>query len=72
VSNSAEAPSPGGSNRYGDKLRRLADRGRLPLSSATLDLVSALIRGHLKKIGSRRRKLPPGSDRLDRPGGSAP
>ncbi|WP_246144226.1 transposase family protein [Actinacidiphila oryziradicis] len=33
---------------------------RLPLSSATLDLVSDLIRGHLKKIGSRWRKLPPG------------
>jgi len=33
---------------------------RLPLSSATLDLVSGLIRGHLKKIGSRWRKLPPG------------
>ncbi|MFC4500630.1 MULTISPECIES: transposase family protein [Streptomyces] len=33
---------------------------RLPLSSATLDLVSGLVRGHLKKIGSRWRKLPPG------------
>nr|WP_051433567.1 transposase family protein [Streptomyces niveus] len=32
----------------------------MPLSSATLDLVSGLIRGHLKKIGSRWRKLPPG------------
>ncbi|MFI6449771.1 hypothetical protein [Kitasatospora sp. NPDC050543] len=33
---------------------------RLELSSATLDLVSGLIRGHLKKISSRWRKLPPG------------
>ncbi|MEU1598539.1 hypothetical protein ABZ468_38465 [Streptomyces sp. NPDC005708] len=33
---------------------------RLPLSSATLDLVSGLVRGHLKKIRSRWRKLPPG------------
>ncbi|MFF0163984.1 transposase family protein [Streptomyces sp. NPDC005263] len=31
---------------------------RLPLSSATLDLVAGLVRGHLKKI--RWRKLPPG------------
>ncbi|MFB7330004.1 IS5/IS1182 family transposase, partial [Streptomyces sp. NPDC056190] len=33
---------------------------RLPLSSATLGLVSGLIRAHLKKIRSRWRKLPPG------------
>jgi hypothetical protein len=33
---------------------------RLALSSTTLDLVSGLIRGHLKKIRSRWRKLPPG------------
>ncbi|MFI0730353.1 transposase family protein [Streptomyces sp. NPDC021225] len=33
---------------------------RRPLSSATLDLVSGLVRGHLKKIRSRWRKLPPG------------
>ncbi|WP_406357028.1 transposase [Streptomyces sp. NBC_01635] len=33
---------------------------RLPLSSATLDLVSGLVRAHLKKIRSRWRKLPPG------------
>ena len=33
---------------------------RLELSTATLDLVSGLIRGHLRKIGSRWRKLPPG------------
>ncbi|UXY30819.1 transposase family protein [Streptomyces sp. HUAS TT20] len=33
---------------------------RLPLSSATLDLVSGLVRGHLKKIRSRWRKLPSG------------
>lgn len=33
---------------------------RLPLSSATLDLVAGLVRGHLKKIRSRWRKLPPG------------
>ncbi|MEU5719125.1 hypothetical protein AB0G71_25825 [Streptomyces sp. NPDC020403] len=31
-----------------------------PLSSATLDLVAGLVRGHLKKIRSRWRKLPPG------------
>ncbi|MFF4315790.1 transposase family protein [Streptomyces sp. NPDC001507] len=35
-------------------------RCRLPLSSAALDLVSGLVRGHLKKIHSRWRKLPPG------------
>ncbi|MFB7457034.1 hypothetical protein [Streptomyces sp. NPDC056188] len=33
---------------------------RLPLSGATLDMVAGLIRGHLKKIRSRWRKLPPG------------
>ncbi|MGW5126967.1 transposase family protein [Streptomyces sp. NPDC004069] len=33
---------------------------RLPLSSATLDMVAGLIRSHLKKIRSRWRKLPPG------------
>ncbi|MGW4518738.1 transposase family protein [Streptomyces sp. NPDC004393] len=33
---------------------------RLPLSSATLDMVADLVRGHLKKIRSRWRKLPPG------------
>jgi hypothetical protein len=33
---------------------------RLELSTATLDLVCGLIRGRLKKIGSRWRKLPPG------------
>ncbi|MFF3518667.1 transposase family protein [Streptomyces sp. NPDC002573] len=33
---------------------------RLPLSSATLDLVAGLVRGHLKKIRSRWRKLSPG------------
>lgn len=33
---------------------------RLPLSSTTLDLVSGLVRKHLKKIGSRWRKLEPG------------
>ncbi|MCX5317702.1 hypothetical protein [Streptomyces sp. NBC_00154] len=32
----------------------------VPLSIATLELVSGLVRGHLKKIGSRWRKLPPG------------
>jgi hypothetical protein len=32
---------------------------RLPLSSATLDLVAGLVRVHLKKIRSRWRKLPP-------------
>ncbi|WP_245766981.1 hypothetical protein [Streptomyces colonosanans] len=38
----------------------LVHQCRLPLSSATLDLVSGLVRGHLKKIRSRWRKLPPG------------
>ena len=33
---------------------------RLPLSSATLNYLADLIRGHLKKIGSRWRALPPG------------
>lgn len=33
---------------------------RLPLSSATLNYLAALIRGHLKKIGSRWRALTPG------------
>jgi hypothetical protein len=33
---------------------------RLPLSSATLNWLAALIRGHLKKIGSRWRALPAG------------
>jgi hypothetical protein len=32
----------------------------LPLSSATLNYLAGLIRGHLKKIGSRWRALPPG------------
>jgi hypothetical protein len=38
----------------------LVHQCRLPLSSATLDLVAGLVRGHLKKIRSRWRKLPPG------------
>ncbi|MER5918562.1 transposase family protein [Streptomyces sp. NPDC001982] len=33
---------------------------RLSLSTATLNFVAGLLRGHLKKIGSRWRKLPPG------------
>lgn len=33
---------------------------RLPLSTKTITLVAGLIRGHLKAIGSRWRKLPPG------------
>jgi hypothetical protein len=33
---------------------------RLPLSSATLNYLAGLIRGHLKKIGSRWRALPAG------------
>ncbi|MFI7708468.1 transposase family protein [Nonomuraea sp. NPDC049480] len=33
---------------------------RLPLSTKTLTLVAGLLRGHLKAIGSRWRKLPPG------------
>jgi hypothetical protein len=32
----------------------------LPLSSTTIGFVADLLRGHLKKIGSRWRKLPPG------------
>lgn len=41
-------------------LEELVYQCRLPLSSATLDLVAGLVRGHLKKIHSRWRKLPPG------------
>ncbi len=33
----------------------------LPLSRQTLTFVADLLRGHLKKIGSRWRKLPPGT-----------
>jgi hypothetical protein len=33
---------------------------RLPLSSTTIGFVAGLLRGHLRKIGSRWRKLPPG------------
>jgi hypothetical protein len=33
---------------------------RLPLSSTTITFVADLLRGHLRKIGSRWRKLPPG------------
>jgi hypothetical protein len=33
---------------------------RLPLSSATLNWLADLVRGHLKKIGSRWRALPAG------------
>jgi hypothetical protein len=33
---------------------------RLPLSSTTITMVAELLRGHLKTIGSRWRKLPPG------------
>ncbi|WSU55648.1 hypothetical protein OG254_48570 [Streptomyces sp. NBC_01092] len=33
---------------------------RLPLSSATLNYLADLMRGHLKKIGSRWRALPAG------------
>jgi hypothetical protein len=33
---------------------------RLPLSSTTVNFVADLLRGHLKRIGSRWRKLPPG------------
>jgi DDE superfamily endonuclease len=32
----------------------------LPLSRQTLTFIADLLRGHLKKIGSRWRKLPPG------------
>jgi hypothetical protein len=38
----------------------LVDTARLPLSSATLNYLAGLIRGHLKKIGSRWRALPAG------------
>ncbi|MEE1799677.1 hypothetical protein PUR57_13515 [Streptomyces sp. JV176] len=38
----------------------LVHTARLPLSSATLDWLADLIRGHLKKIGSRWRALPAG------------
>ncbi|WTN27735.1 hypothetical protein OHQ89_01990 [Streptomyces canus] len=43
---------------------------RLPLSSATLNWLADLIRGPLKKIGSRWRALP-GEDRGHRAGGTA-
>lgn len=38
----------------------LAYTARLPLSSATLNHLADLIRGHCKKIGSRRQALPAG------------
>ncbi len=38
----------------------LVHTARLPLSSATLNYLADLIRGHLKKIGSRWRVLPTG------------
>ncbi|MGW3942559.1 transposase family protein [Streptomyces phaeochromogenes] len=38
----------------------LAYTARLPLSSATLNWLASLVRGHLKKIGSRWRALPAG------------
>ena len=38
----------------------LACQCALPLSRQTLTFVADLLRGHLKKIGSRWRKLPPG------------
>jgi len=38
----------------------LACQCALPLSRQTLTFVAGLLRGHLKKIGSRWRKLPPG------------
>jgi len=38
----------------------LVHTARLPLSSATLNWLAGLIRGHLKKIRSRWRALPPG------------
>lgn len=47
-------------NRPAEGTEGLVHQCRLPLSSATLDLVSGLVRGHLKKIRSRWRKLPPG------------
>lgn len=37
-----------------------AAHGRRSLSRQTLTYVAGLLRGHLKKIGSRWRKLPPG------------
>lgn len=47
-------------NRPAEGLEGLVYQCRLPLSSATLELVASLIRGHQKKIRSRWRKLPPG------------
>ncbi|WUB68730.1 hypothetical protein OG734_00630 [Streptomyces sp. NBC_00576] len=38
----------------------LACTARLPLSSASLNWLASLVRGHLKKIGSRWRALPAG------------
>ncbi|MFF3404496.1 hypothetical protein ACFYW6_39690 [Streptomyces sp. NPDC002659] len=47
-------------NRPAECSKGLVCQCRLPLSSATLELVSGLVLGHLKKIRSRWRKLPPG------------
>lgn len=38
----------------------LAYTARLPLSSATLNWLASLVRGHVKQIGSRWRALPVG------------
>ncbi len=38
----------------------MSNQCALPLSRQTLTFVADLLRGHLKKIGSRWRKLPPG------------
>ncbi|MFH8659173.1 hypothetical protein [Streptomyces afghaniensis] len=54
-------------NHLVEGLDGLAYTARLPLSSATLNWLAALIRGHLKKIGSRWRALP----RRHRAGGTA-
>nr|WP_246113738.1 hypothetical protein [Streptomyces montanus] len=47
-------------NGLADGLDGLVYTARLPLSSATLNWLADLIRGHLKKIGSRWRALPAG------------
>jgi hypothetical protein len=46
---------------------QLACQCALPLSRQTLTFVAGLLRGHLKKIRSRSRKLPPGKIALITP-----
>ena len=47
-------------NHHAEGPDGLVYTARLPLSSVTLNYLADLIRGHLKKIGSRWRALPAG------------